>query len=258
LDASHEILPCDFFIDQHVMKANTPTKPEHCRRLRTGFTLIELLLVIDIIAILAAMPLPVLSQAKDKAECIRINRNMRQITVDHKLHADDHEGDYVTHGRTGGNPRNWFSGTSPNVFYWPDAFRNEVYLKDIHLFERPSVSFWTYNLAIGMSCPEIGKWLRGTAKEAEVRKPADTFVFADTQAIQNPLESNPDKWIPANNTLEGRRWVWFLFRPPNVGATYNTLPQRPVNRHSDTCNLGFLDGHAEIDRASQIGRQYPL
>jgi len=240
------------------MKANTPTKPELCRRLQVGFTLIELLVVIAIIAILAAMLLPALSQAKDKAKRTQCTSNMRQITIAHKLYTDDHEGVYVMHGRTGGDLQNWFYGTNPNVTYWPDVFRSEGYLKDIHIFECPSVTFWTNKLAIGMNYPEIGKWLSGTVKEAEVRNPTDTVVFADTQAIQNPLESNPDKWIPANDTLGGREWVCILFRTPNVGATYNTLPQRPVNRHSGTCNLGFLDGHAEIGRASQIGMQYPL
>ena len=73
-------------------KGNLPTPDSTSKSSRGIFTLIELLVVIAIIAILAAILLPALSKARDKAKAISCASNLKQCGLYFTSYAENYDG----------------------------------------------------------------------------------------------------------------------------------------------------------------------
>jgi prepilin-type N-terminal cleavage/methylation domain-containing protein len=188
--------------------------------MRKLFTLIELLVVIAIIAILAAMLLPALSKAREKARSISCTSNIKQIALGGNMYADDYK-DFL--------PCAWMN----NTIEWSTLLN--AYVGDIKIFNCPSyVSTmtneygWNYhsyngssdyatNGALGFKHPADPRG--GPVTREEIPHPSVMIMMGDSR------QSSPGPYI-------------------GPAATTSFVPRH----HNDGCNVGHIDGHASWNK----------
>jgi len=110
---------------QHDVSENNPSiENETGFRQWNAFTLIELLVVIAIIAILAAMLLPALAKAKQKAAQIQCLSNQRQLALGVILYAGDFNDIMPSDGTRGNSP---LTGATDMWLWWNGPVGIEKY-----------------------------------------------------------------------------------------------------------------------------------
>jgi len=197
---------------------------QHVRR---AFTLIELLVVIAIIAILAAILFPVFARAREAARGASCRSNLKQLSTAEQMYTQDYDGTMLS-------CRLNYAGTNSPLrpgaqwYEWPDMLH--AYVKNGGVYVCPSDATVRPTSAYGTSGGYSLNWVYfanfGSPKPMDsITYPAETILFTDGIGY---------------------------YCAGGTGGPANNWAQYVSDRHNETVNVAWVDGHVSSKRKSMI------
>jgi len=239
----------------------------------TGFTLIELLVVIAIIAILAAMLLPALSKAKDKARMATDLNNNKQIMLASIMYGGDNEDhipqpgwwDPVTGPINDPRVNSWAAAATINGTIFPlggagtVGLYNAIYPLQVEYFKQGLLYPFLSKVEI-LRCPAD----RENANFYKRKQYLSSYVWNGGVVRYKVPPSAQGKSLKFTNTKPTWILQWENDETITTAGQWNDFSGFPdeglSRRHGDGAVIGMIDGSSQrmpVREFYKMGGTYP-
>ena len=227
-----------------------------------AFTLLELLLVITSIGVLAALLLPALAKAKDKARSTQCLGNLRQLTLCSHLYAGDND-DLLPPNDSVVTPDGTPNGQTiaEGVSWCPDHPQTDINTVNI---ERGVLFGYNRSVAI-YHCPADTATLQTTngqplpqLRQRSYNMSQSVNGFPDYDEVLAANIPSFPKFTAIRDPAASKLIVFLEVHEDEILDTLFGIPTQieeswyrqywfdvPANRHDQGENLSFADGHVE-------------